>query len=665
MSILRRKMFRGGGYAHRGTGITSGLTTPKRGYVDGPGSYQGIGESSLPSGVEDKWQAYYDMLKGVQGERAPFDRFDANVEPLMTMFGKWMSGKSYQPGLGGALEIAGEGLTEAAPGFGKAIREKRAYEAATGTEDAALRTKALELAMKEGNEKYDFKVVGKSLVRINRGTGQSEVVEKYEDEGPDIRTVKQGETLVEVTEEGVKQLFEKVKPPKEQQAIKLSPNQILIDPDTGEEIARGLSKQDTQMYRLNKGQKLFDAKGAVVAHYEDPDARIITLSPGQKAFHPVTKEVLFEVPPNAPREQTHKLSPGQIVVDAEGNTIASSPATEEDQFITVSPGSKVFNKETNELVFDNPTAAAQQKLVKVPPGTSLVDENGQVVYTAPQKDKYFTLKAGESVYDQAGNLIVTAPSLDDQATNYHDFKSYDERLLWKVGQYEKKAGFKNGKIDLDNLTDAERNDYLRSLQEVDKSAEVRAKSWAEFVADEYSNIPFVTAMDERIDQAKRLFEQAAATGPVRGRLAPVFGVFQDVTGINMAKLVNDVTGKDILTDPILSGEMERIRNEMGVQFQDVMKGQVSNFEQRMILNSFFSVLRLPESNEYAFQNMQYLNDLRKTTILIAESSSNYEEFSRKMEAWKKDNRPEMLKSIGDKNSELEEKYGIIIGDLPQ
>lgn len=71
----------------------------------------------------------------------------------------------------------------------------------------------------------------------------------------------------------------------------------------------------------------------------------------------------------------------------------------------------------------------------------------------------------------------------------------------------KKAGFKNGKIDLDNLTDAERNDYLRSLQEVDKSAEVRAKSWAEFVADEYSNIPFVTAMDERIDQAKRLLNK--------------------------------------------------------------------------------------------------------------------------------------------------------------
>ena len=101
MRVLKRQMFKGGGYAHRATGITSGLTTPKRGYVDKPGSYQGIGESSLPSGVQDKWQAYYDMLKGVQVERAPFDRFDANVEPLMKLFSGLMTGKSYQGGLGG------------------------------------------------------------------------------------------------------------------------------------------------------------------------------------------------------------------------------------------------------------------------------------------------------------------------------------------------------------------------------------------------------------------------------------------------------------------------------------------------------------------------------------------------------------------------------------
>ena len=44
--ILRRPMFRGGAVDSRGTGITSGLyaaggvvETPKRGIVDGPGSY--------------------------------------------------------------------------------------------------------------------------------------------------------------------------------------------------------------------------------------------------------------------------------------------------------------------------------------------------------------------------------------------------------------------------------------------------------------------------------------------------------------------------------------------------------------------------------------------------------------------------------------------------
>ena len=51
MAVLNRKMFSRGGFAHRGTGITTGLATPKRGYVDGPGSYQGVGESSLPTGT--------------------------------------------------------------------------------------------------------------------------------------------------------------------------------------------------------------------------------------------------------------------------------------------------------------------------------------------------------------------------------------------------------------------------------------------------------------------------------------------------------------------------------------------------------------------------------------------------------------------------------------
>ena len=39
--VLRRPMFRGGYVDSEGTGITSGLDTPKRGLVDGPGGYAG------------------------------------------------------------------------------------------------------------------------------------------------------------------------------------------------------------------------------------------------------------------------------------------------------------------------------------------------------------------------------------------------------------------------------------------------------------------------------------------------------------------------------------------------------------------------------------------------------------------------------------------------
>ena len=48
MGILQRRLFNRGGNVARGTGITSGLiNTPKRGYVDGPGSYAGKEDGDL------------------------------------------------------------------------------------------------------------------------------------------------------------------------------------------------------------------------------------------------------------------------------------------------------------------------------------------------------------------------------------------------------------------------------------------------------------------------------------------------------------------------------------------------------------------------------------------------------------------------------------------
>ena len=152
MAVLNRKLFnRGGPVSSRGVGITSGLA-PIRGYENG-------------GSVTDDYQTYFDLLKGVQGERKPFDKMGSNVEPLLTLFSNLMSGTSYQGGLGGALEIAGKGLKEAAPGFQRAINERRAYDALDPESD--LRMKALEMAIENQPDAVTEKWTGKEAFKAN------------------------------------------------------------------------------------------------------------------------------------------------------------------------------------------------------------------------------------------------------------------------------------------------------------------------------------------------------------------------------------------------------------------------------------------------------------------------------------------------------------------
>jgi hypothetical protein len=159
MSVLNRKLFnRGGPVSSRGVGITSGLV---KGYEHGGP----VSEHTKMDNITSDAQAYFDLLKSYTPERAPFDRRAANVEPLLTLFGNLMSGTSYQGGLGGALEIAGKGLKEAAPGFQRAINERRAYDAANP--DAALRAQALGLAVKNQPDPVTEKWTGKEAFKAN------------------------------------------------------------------------------------------------------------------------------------------------------------------------------------------------------------------------------------------------------------------------------------------------------------------------------------------------------------------------------------------------------------------------------------------------------------------------------------------------------------------
>ena len=145
MSVLRRSMFRGGGFAHRGTGITTGLNTPKRGYVDGPGSYQGIGESSLPESntyygtevptLEELYEKKLPVAQRLFGDPIePMSKMERLSPWLMNLGAALMSGKSMQGGFSGALDILGNAMKESTPALTESMAMKRAEERANRKE---------------------------------------------------------------------------------------------------------------------------------------------------------------------------------------------------------------------------------------------------------------------------------------------------------------------------------------------------------------------------------------------------------------------------------------------------------------------------------------------------------------------------------------------------
>ncbi len=173
MSVLGRKLFnRGGQVSSRGVGITSGLI-PVQKFQEG-GEATAIGEA---------YKKNLEMLQslGITPEREEFSRLKASSPALMTLGAKLLSGRSYDGGVGGALDILGQATEAAAPQFGEAIRAKQVYDATDP--EAGLKQMALQMALKEkpGNKiKSSEQVYGTFGAGENKQTGYG-FADVYED----------------------------------------------------------------------------------------------------------------------------------------------------------------------------------------------------------------------------------------------------------------------------------------------------------------------------------------------------------------------------------------------------------------------------------------------------------------------------------------------------
>jgi hypothetical protein len=680
MSVFKRQMFNRGGYVARGTGITSGLTSPIKGYAKG-----GI----------TKREAY--------------------TPAFMNLFGAMMSGKSLQGGLSGAVDILGQATQQSAPLFAQAQATLASQDTDRSTgEDANGFLRYLD----------DGSFVFPGTVKTSQEVlGQGKTMAT-------VTTTQAGEVTTNINME-----TQEATPTKKNYI--LGPNSILVNPE-GETIAKGEPNKSTTLTKLKQGEKLYDSDGNMIAHFADPNAGTITLNPGQIVYDK-DGGVLFQAPPNAKNKQVIKLNPGQTAFDIEGNPIASVPAAEDndpiiklnpgqtaydkdgnvlfaspanekdakiiklnpgqeafqmvdgklvplasvplkesDRIVTVAPGQVLFDKDTNEIVFENPSTVPVQRLSTLSPGQSLVDRDGKVVYTAPNKDEYFKLSPGQIVYGLDGSIIAQAPSVeDDQSTYGYKELTENEMAFKKIKNYEKRMNLtESGEFDTTDLTDFERRDYFRLLQTYDPEAKLELKTWNEWKSDLIKEIGANIEYTEMLEMARAIFESNPATGPIRGRLAPMFAVMQDLTGVDFAKIINNLSGTGdsggkILLTPENLEEITRIKSQMAIMGQKFMKGQVNQFEQELILKSLFDTTKSEDGNEIAFENLLYLAKLKKAIIQTANKVSNESDFYVEMEEWKKRNRPEYLRnalneigfSEGNDLTDIEEDYGIDLSGI--
>jgi hypothetical protein len=143
--ILRRPMFRGGRVDSRGTGITSGLDKPKRGYVNETGSYAGEGEEEISD--------YIKTMQKVREYQAPKPGLTLGDYLRIASAGAEIAGAPSEGGdIGGVLATVSKPLAR----LGSDLANTMDKRSALGQQEASDITQAIirARAVKKGGTTY-------------------------------------------------------------------------------------------------------------------------------------------------------------------------------------------------------------------------------------------------------------------------------------------------------------------------------------------------------------------------------------------------------------------------------------------------------------------------------------------------------------------------------
>tara|TARA_R100000544_G_scaffold32476_1_gene18836 strand:- start:64 stop:1608 length:1545 start_codon:yes stop_codon:yes gene_type:complete len=119
MAITDRPLFGNTPVDSKGTGITSGLDTED-------------------NRLNQLFEQQQNILQSIRPPTQEFNRFQAASPALLTLGANLLSGRSFQGGFGGALDIAGQALGAATPQFSQALEASRKAKAAERSEEFQL-----------------------------------------------------------------------------------------------------------------------------------------------------------------------------------------------------------------------------------------------------------------------------------------------------------------------------------------------------------------------------------------------------------------------------------------------------------------------------------------------------------------------------------------------
>ena len=168
MSVLNRKLFnRGGGVSSRGVGITSGL-------VDQPVQrFDNGGEVTFPSLMDERLE----LLRSLNlGRPEVISKQEAAAPALLALSGALLSGRSFQGGLGGALDVVGQALTKTSPDVQQAVQRIAQSEQAQINFDNQLKLKAFDLAYDEYSKSLEDTFKAADLKTLYSKTNPDETI---------------------------------------------------------------------------------------------------------------------------------------------------------------------------------------------------------------------------------------------------------------------------------------------------------------------------------------------------------------------------------------------------------------------------------------------------------------------------------------------------------